>query len=132
MPTPNDWETGNSRAITRRTFFLIMVSGFAGLAWSRQKKQSGNLAENRKGPLRVSMAEFTDSGEKKGVIMTEKVMKTEEEWKQMLTPQQFEVTRRKGTEPPFSGTYDKLYEDGIYRCVCCENALFSSQTKFKS
>lgn len=76
--------------------------------------------------------EFTDSGEKKGVIMTEKVIKTEEEWKQMLTPQQFEVTRRKGTEPPFTGKYDKLYEEGIYRCVCCGNALFSSKTKFKS
>jgi len=64
--------------------------------------------------------------------MTEKVIKTEEEWKQLLTPQQFEVTRRKGTEPPFTGKYDKLYEEGIYRCVCCGNALFSSKTKFKS
>lgn len=82
--------------------------------------------------MRVSLVEFTDSGEKKGVIMTEKVMKTEEEWKQMLTPQQFEVTRRKGTEPPFTGKYDKFYEEGIYRCVCCGNALFSSRTKFKS
>ena len=107
-------------------------SGLVGLAWSRQKKQSRTLAENRPGPMRVSLAEFTDSGEKKGVIMMEKVIKTEEEWMQMLTPQQFEVTRRKGTEPPFTGTYDKLYEEGIYRCVCCGNALFSSKTKFKS
>jgi peptide-methionine (R)-S-oxide reductase len=64
--------------------------------------------------------------------MVEKVAKTDEEWKQMLTPQQFEVTRKKGTERAFTGQYWNNHEKGIYRCVCCGNALFSSDTKYES
>lgn len=58
--------------------------------------------------------------------------KTEKEWKELLTPEQYEVCRRKGTERPFSGKYDDCKERGVYRCVCCGNELFSSQTKFDS
>ncbi len=64
--------------------------------------------------------------------MGEKVVKTEAEWKQLLTAEQFEVTRKKGTEPAFSGKYWNLHDQGIFRCVCCGNALFSSETKFES
>ncbi len=64
--------------------------------------------------------------------MTPKVVKADTEWKQLLTPQQFEVTRRKGTEPAFTGKYWNLHEKGIYRCICCGNPLFSSDTKFDS
>jgi peptide-methionine (R)-S-oxide reductase len=72
------------------------------------------------------------SAEKKGFIMAEKVVKTEEEWKKQLTPEQFQVTRKKGTERAFSGQYWNNHEKGIYRCVCCGNDLFSSDTKFES
>lgn len=61
-----------------------------------------------------------------------KIVKSEEEWRQQLTPEQFRVTREHGTERAFSGELDKHYEDGTYRCVCCGEALFSSQTKFDS
>ena len=64
--------------------------------------------------------------------MVEKVMKTDEEWKQTLTPEQFEVARKKGTERAFTGQYWNNHDEGIYRCVCCDNALFSSDTKFES
>lgn len=64
--------------------------------------------------------------------MTRKVVKTDEEWRQALNPRQYEVTRRKGTEPPFTGEYCGSKEQGIYRCVCCGNELFSSSTKFDS
>ncbi len=57
---------------------------------------------------------------------------SDEEWKQKLTPEQYEVCRNKGTEPPFSGVYCDSKEKGIYRCVCCGNELFSSETKFDS
>lgn len=57
---------------------------------------------------------------------------TEEEWKKKLTPQQFYVTRMKGTEPAGSGEYDEFYDKGVYRCVCCKAELFSSDTKYKS
>jgi peptide-methionine (R)-S-oxide reductase len=64
--------------------------------------------------------------------MGEKVNKTEGEWKKQLTPEQFEVTRRKGTERAFTGRYCNNHEAGVYRCVCCGEELFSSQTKFES
>ena len=64
--------------------------------------------------------------------MTTKVTKTEEEWRESLTPEQYEVLRRQGTEPPFSGSYVYSKEDGMYRCAACGNELFSSDTKFDS
>jgi peptide-methionine (R)-S-oxide reductase len=65
--------------------------------------------------------------------MTEKEMrKAEKEWKQELTPEQYEVCRNKGTEMPFSGEYHDCKEKGMYKCVCCGNELFSSDTKFDS
>lgn len=56
--------------------------------------------------------------------------KTDAEWKKLLTPEQYHITRQKGTEAPFSGVYYKTDRRGVYRCVCCGAALFSSDTKF--
>lgn len=64
--------------------------------------------------------------------MVEHRVKTDEEWKKNLTPEQYEVCRRKGTELPFSGEYVNSKDKGIYKCVCCGNELFSSDDKFDS
>jgi peptide-methionine (R)-S-oxide reductase len=61
-----------------------------------------------------------------------KVVKNEAEWQKQLSSEQFQVTRRKTTEPPFTGTYWDNHEEGVYRCVCCGSELFSSETKFDS
>jgi peptide-methionine (R)-S-oxide reductase len=61
-----------------------------------------------------------------------KIRKTDAEWKRQLTPDQYRVTRQKGTERAFSGEYNHNKERGTYACVCCGNALFSSDTKFES
>ena len=62
----------------------------------------------------------------------EKIRKTDEEWRAVLTEEQYRVTRRKGTEPPFCGVFYDHKQDGIYRCVCCDLELFSSGSKFDS
>ncbi|MDA2919986.1 peptide-methionine (R)-S-oxide reductase MsrB [Desulfobacterota bacterium AH_259_B03_O07] len=64
--------------------------------------------------------------------MSKKVEKTEEEWKNHLTPEQYHVTRNKGTERPFSGEYNDSGDKGTYRCVCCGVDLFHSDHKFDS
>ncbi|HEY6347421.1 MAG TPA: peptide-methionine (R)-S-oxide reductase MsrB [Bryobacteraceae bacterium] len=62
----------------------------------------------------------------------EKITKTEAEWKKELTPEQYHVTRQKGTEPAFTGCYWDNHEKGVYHCVCCGKELFRSDTKFES
>ncbi len=64
--------------------------------------------------------------------MTEKIVKSDEEWRAQLTAEQYEVTRRKGTERAFTGAYHATKTPGVYACVCCGNALFDSDTKFDS
>ena len=64
--------------------------------------------------------------------MSEKVIKSEQEWKKLLSSEQFEVTRRKGTERAFSGAYWNNHEQGVYHCVCCGAGLFCSAHKFDS
>ncbi len=62
----------------------------------------------------------------------EKFIKSEEEWKKQLTPEQYKVTRKHGTERAFTGEYHESKDEGIYHCVCCGNELFNSETKFDS
>lgn len=64
--------------------------------------------------------------------MTAKVQKTDAEWRAQLTPEQYEITRRKGTERPFTGEYAHTKDEGVYTCACCGEPLFSSETKFES
>ncbi|NJL00025.1 MAG: peptide-methionine (R)-S-oxide reductase MsrB [Spirulinaceae cyanobacterium RM2_2_10] len=64
--------------------------------------------------------------------MIEKVKKTEQEWREKLTPEQFQVTRKKGTERAFTGEYHNNKAAGIYKCVCCGTELFSSDAKYDS
>jgi peptide-methionine (R)-S-oxide reductase len=64
--------------------------------------------------------------------MTDKIHKTDEQWRAQLTPDQFRVARGKGTEPAFTGAYWDAKRDGVYECVCCGQPLFDSNTKFDS
>jgi peptide-methionine (R)-S-oxide reductase len=64
--------------------------------------------------------------------MADKIQKTDEEWRELLTPEQFDVARKKGTEPAFTGKYWDLHDKGLFLCVCCGAELFKSDTKYDS
>ncbi len=110
---------------TNRRVFLLTCAASA--ACSRRQPTNPPRAKTI-----VSLVDFNDSGDRRGIIMSEKVAKTPEEWKKQLTPAQYGVTRKKNTEFAFSGEYNDFDKDGVYHCVCCGNALFSSETKFHS
>ena len=80
----------------------------------------------------VRIVEFDSAGNSKGPQTVEKVVKSNAEWRKQLDAEQFDVTRREGTERPFTGKYAKNHDAGIYRCICCATALFNSDTKFDS
>lgn len=95
-------------------------------AGREKTEDAGAKSAGRASPIKLYSAQ---QGE---FIMSEKVVKKEAEWKEQLSPEQFQVTRKKGTERAFTGKYWKTKEKGIYQCVCCGNDLFSSDTKFDS
>lgn len=89
-------------------------------------------ADSSQNPTVVSSELPSKSSGGKGETMTQKVIKTDEEWQRELTPEQFYVTRQKGTERAFTGEYSNFKGKGVYQCVCCGAELFSSDTKFDS
>jgi peptide-methionine (R)-S-oxide reductase len=115
----------------RRRTFLQNAFGFTAAAGCTLVAGSLESASASSARL-VKLVMFTDAGQRKGVVEVEKVVKSDTEWRQQLTPEEYEVTRHAGTERAFTGKYWDNHEHGLYRCVCCGNALFSSDTKFES
>jgi peptide-methionine (R)-S-oxide reductase len=114
-------------------YFLIM--GFLSKKTDTAEANATNHAGESNTPARpheVTIVEFTDAGQRQETVHVPKLVKTENEWRQQLSPQAFNVTREDGTEMAFTGQYWNNHEQGIYRCVCCGTALFSSETKFES
>jgi peptide-methionine (R)-S-oxide reductase len=91
-------------------------------------------AESKRAPATdyVEIVEFKDSGEMIGRRRVQKVVKSDADWRKQLSAEQFNVTRQQGTERAYTGKYWDLHDKGLFRCVCCRNALFSSSTKFDS
>jgi peptide-methionine (R)-S-oxide reductase len=124
-----------ARPVDRRYFLqasAAFLSGTACAGNARSADHTAPSAAKRRNPGTVRLVGFSDAGKRIEIVTTEKVIKSDDEWKRQLTPEQFAVARQKGTEPAFTGKYYKLHDKGIYRCVCCGNALFSSDTKFES
>lgn len=111
--------------LTRRCF-LTACGGAAAVGCLR------SLAASPHPGLEVSVIRFDSSGKNEGLVKVEKLVLSDAEWKKRLSPLEFEVTRRAGTEVPFTGRYWNNHQKGLYRCVCCRNALFCSDTKFES
>src|SRR5882724_4997688 len=118
--------------MNRRNFLAnsaVAVVGAGLVTWLRSPSLSVAKSEDKD---TVKIIQFSDSGEKLGPARVQKIRKTDAEWKQQLNPLQFQVTRQQGTERAFTGDTYNLHDKGLYRCICCGNALFSSDTKFES
>ena len=132
-------DTSSSRRTSRRGFLAAAATLAGGIYFSYMgifsKKTETTEAAGvnlHAAPQEVDIVEFTDSGERKGKVHVPRVVKSESEWKQQLSPGVYNVTREDGTEMAFTGLYWNNHEPGIYRCACCGTALFSSDTKFES
>jgi peptide-methionine (R)-S-oxide reductase len=80
----------------------------------------------------VAIETFSPSGKSLGISRVPKIIKSEADWRAQLSALSYDVTRREGTERPFSGEYAESRGDGLYRCICCDTALYDSRTKFDS
>lgn len=89
------------------------------------------LADNSRGAA-VSTGQNVQTAKGAQQSMSEKITKSDAEWQKQLTPQEYQITRKKGTEPAFTGKYYDCHKSGTYKCVCCGADLFGSHTKFDS
>ena len=102
----------------------VACSGGASSSAPSAQKEAGSTASEKKVKLY--------SATRKGYVMSDKVNKGEAEWRKQLTPEQFHVTRQKGTEKAYSGATWNNHEKGVYQCICCGNDLYSSEHKYDS
>jgi peptide-methionine (R)-S-oxide reductase len=124
--------------VSRRVFLYgTLLGGGAGVIWLSRGgwglvSAAIGGSSRKSEPGEVTIVEFSDDGKRLGTVKVPRVVKSDAEWKKQLTPQQFYVTRQAGTEPAFSGALLKVKDTGVYRCICCDNALFSSAAKYES
>jgi peptide-methionine (R)-S-oxide reductase len=118
----------------RRRFLIGGISAGAALllaGWRKPQAAAARTFQSHESS-EVTVVRFSDAGKNLGKVRVLKVVKTDEAWRKQLSPNAYDITRRADTEMAFSGQYWKTHEPGLYRCVCCDNALFSSDTKFDS
>jgi len=119
---------------TRRVFLFGAVAAIVGaVAWRYEESQRAAVKaapDNR--PALVSIVEFSSAGVRQGLTQVPRIVKTDQEWRAQLGRGVYEIARKGDTEFAFSGEYWDLEEKGLFRCVCCQTALFSSAAKFNS
>lgn len=128
------FESQSPRLMERRSFLLASGATLIGLVYVIHERIESVHAEPEivGQPHPVTIVEFTDDGEREGVVTVLTIQKTESAWRRQLSAAAFEVTRHAGTEFPFSGALLNVHDKGVFRCVCCDTALFDSATKFDS
>ena len=128
-------EAKDSQQPTRRAF-VALAAGACGAAalWSLRGFPLPAVEASGSGTssASVTIVQFSDLGKPTGKATVPRVVKSDADWKQQLSPVSYQVTRHAGTERPYTGSTWNNHDHGFYRCICCDNALFSSETKFES
>ncbi|MGA6980499.1 MAG: peptide-methionine (R)-S-oxide reductase MsrB [Candidatus Sulfotelmatobacter sp.] len=116
-----------------RRLFLSGVGAALGGVVLFSLRRPHVIAEAAKSePGEVTIVQFSDAGKRLGVVKIARVVKSEAEWRKRLPWGVYEITRQADTEMPFTGKLLNVHDNGVFRCICCDNALFSSSTKFDS
>ena len=125
-----------SRLVDRRSFLVGAGVATVGATLWWVFGRNSILAEATAAPAgaakTVTIIGFKDDGTRTTKESVARVVKTDDEWRKQLSPLAFEVTRRAATERPFTGDLLNVHDKGVFRCICCDNALFDSSTKFES
>jgi peptide-methionine (R)-S-oxide reductase len=130
--------------LDRRAFFVLGGLGFAGLMFGCRDTPAAEAigaagaagatggAAAGAAAKEVTIVEFSEAGVRGSTVKVPKVVKTDAEWRQQLSPLAFSVTRKADTEIAGTGSLLKVHEPGLFRCICCDTALFDAATKFES
>ena len=116
---------------SRRGFLAGLLASPVALAVAACAR-STDKADAPEKPATVVIENFSADGKSLGKVTVPRIVKTEDQWRALLPEGSFHVARHEGTERPFSGEYDDHHANGLYRCICCETALFDSRHKFDS
>jgi peptide-methionine (R)-S-oxide reductase len=127
-------EDAARQKMTRRAFLLSGGMAAAVVAaWSLHSAPHPSTITLKSGPAsEIEIAEFSPAGVFTGNARVQKIVKSDAEWRQQLSANAFDISRSADTEMAYTGSYWNLHQQGLYRCICCDTALFSSQTKFDS
>src|SRR5690349_16888739 len=118
------------KPISRRHLLVNGIAAAGVLATS--SRAIAGTPSSPKRSATVAIESFSVSGISAGVQEVPRIVKSDEEWRSQLSQLAYQVTRHEATERAFSGEYDRNHADGLYRCICCDTALFDSRTKFDS
>jgi peptide-methionine (R)-S-oxide reductase len=134
---PKNQQEEIASPISRRTFFTAIGVAAAALACSYFPRHQGvqaaaSAAQPAGSPKLVKIVPFTDAGQRQNSLTVPKIVKTAEEWRKQLSPDSFEITRHAGTERPYTNENPNNHAKGIFRCICCDTAIFDASTKFES
>jgi peptide-methionine (R)-S-oxide reductase len=129
----SDLDREGVKSLQRRAFLTSLAAAVGGLAlWSWRMRRPAAVRAAAAQPGEVTVVLFSDSGQRLKKVQVARVIKTADEWRKQLPAGAFDITRNADTEIAFTGQYWNQHEKGIYRCICCGNALFDSSTKFDS
>jgi peptide-methionine (R)-S-oxide reductase len=129
-----DRSAAEGNLVGRRAFLVGAGAVAIGATWwwSLGRQPITAEAAGAGAPKMVTIIGFKDDGTRTTKESVARVVKSEDEWRKQLSPAAFEVTRRAATERAFSGELLNVHDKGVFRCICCDNALFDSSTKFES